>query len=461
MKLPSLRNPFFTKPPATYGKVIREQSWKDYQLEKSSDAANPFMGKIQPKIPYSERNDFYVTVGRLQNTVDGIVLDVLNREWHFSDESAGHKYEAQVKMMEKWERDIMLSRWLGNIIRNWCIHGLNFVSPKDWVPIQNSSITGITRDDGGEIVKIWQNVKGTEKPLNARDFIYVPYIELDRQPFPIGMFESVMREFEDIDGKIGKPMLKLYRQAMQDIMKIHHKYASPRVLYAFPGVDQTTIDDDIAPIIESLGPGDRAALNVTVDGEVQLIQETVDGKARFSESLDYMTQEVDTGLQTSKNRIITKPSAMADAREAGSQDDDRVLGIMDLVREFMEDEVIPRVTGLEPGRVAFKWGAKDTFNLEFPEAIEKAIDKNIITTDQARRMLEDQFRWKIPEPTELDTMTPQMPDGTDMPEFPTFGDMPPALPVQRQAEAWAKTKRQLREAELLITELRQAQVRNS
>ena len=114
---------------------------------------------------------------------------------------------------------------------------------------------------------------------------------------------------------------------------------------------------------------------------------------------------------------------MADAREAGAQDDDRTLGIMERVRIFMNKEVIPRITGLPPGTVVFKWGAKDTFDIDFPEPIEKAINLRIITPETARKMLEDQYRWKIPDEDEVMAdlgLTPEEPDDTTprQPEVP-------------------------------------------
>lgn len=413
LQLPWKRKPEFG---AT---VIHEKSWKQRYDErvKSSQASSTFDGRIMPPIPFKERNEFYATIGRLQNTVDSIVLDVINRDWFYDDEK--EQFGPQIELMEQWEQNIQFTKWLGKLIRNWILNGVQIISKKDWVPIQMESLIALVRDDYGDnLFYVIMNARHMEVKLPAEDFIWIPYIEHDRQAWPTGMFESLMREYEDIDGFIAKPMFKLHRQANQDIMKIHHKYASPRVIYTFPGVDKQVIDDDIAPLIEAMKPGDRLALNVSTEGEIQLIQETVDGRARFSESIEHVVNEIDAGLQTSRNRLQTKPSAMADAREARSQDDDRVLGIMEMIREFMDTEIIPRITGLSPGNVMFKWGAKDRFDLVFPEPLKDAIQMRIITVDQARRLLEDQYRWKIPEPTELDNLQP--------PGLPT----PPTFPVQ-------------------------------
>lgn len=415
-----LQNPFRSKP--KFGAVIiHEKSWKQRMVEKqkSSSASATFDGRVMPPIPFKKRNDFYVTIGRLQNTVDSLVFDVINRD-KFYDDQDGHYPEA-IKLMENWESNVQFPRWIGSLMRNWLINGVFIPSVKDWIPLQMESLVALIRDDFGDNLFYVVNSKGTDTKLPAKDFIWIPYIDHDRQPWPTGMFESLMREFEDIDGFIARPLLELYRQSMQDILKIHHKYASPRVIYTFPGVDAQTIDEDIAPLIEAMKPGDRLALNISADGEIQLITETVDGKARFSESIDKLTDEIDTGLQTSKNRLITKPSAMADAREAGEQDDDRVLGLMERIKLVMDTEIIPRVTGLEPGKVMYKWGSKAAHTLVFPEPLKDAIKFNILTSEQVRRILEKHYDWEIPEPLEGGGFN--QPPGNNMPE-------PPMFPVQ-------------------------------
>ena len=116
---------------------------------------------------------------------------------------------------------------------------------------------------------------------------------------------------------------------------------------------------------------------------------------------------------------------MADAREAGQQDDDRILGIMERLRIMMNFEVIPRITGRPAGEIIFKWGGKDTFDLEFPEAIQMAIDKNVISPEKALFMLEDNFRWKVPtdeEVAERFGITPEQPQDTQ--------PIPPTNPPQ-------------------------------
>jgi hypothetical protein len=256
-------------------------------------------------------------------------------------------------------------------------------------------------NDDGDTTEYIQVIDGVEHVIQADDFIIDKYIDFDRAPWGVGMFDSLMnRDWLDTDGRDPIASLELYRQALQDNMKIHHKFASPRVLYTVPGANEETIDNDITPMVEGMGPGDRAVINQ----DVEIKQETVDGNARFIEHVNKIIDEIDTGLQSSANRLITEPSAMADAREAGAQDDDRTLGIMEKIRVFMNKEVIPRVTGLDRGVIEFKWGSKDTFGLQFPEALEIALDKKVVTLEQARVILMDEYHWKFPSNDEVNDL---------------------------------------------------------
>ena len=412
-----------------YGKMLEAKGWGMKKEAASSAAGNIRQGglmtgtanqRIRPRIEFWRRQQFYLTVGRVQNVTESYVLNLQNREWYY--DSAVEKdpeIEKAVKLMEAWEEEIVVTKFLGDTVRSWIVNGLIIVSPIDWLPLQLQSLDSKSRDRSGNTTKYFQKIDGVEKPIDAKEFIEVPYIEFDREPWPIGMFDSLMNaDYLDVDGKDPLASLELYRQSLQDNMKIHHKFASPRVIYTADGVAKEVLDNDVVPVLEGMGPGDRAAFNV----ELKIQQETVDGNARFIEHVNKIIDEIDTGLQSSANRLITEPSAMADAREAGNQDDDRVLGIMERWRVFMNREVIPRVTGRKPGEVIFKWGAKDAFDLEFPEPLKLALEASVINPQQAFVMLEEQWHWKIPsfdevkekfgdaaiDPTKL--MEPEEPD---------------------------------------------------
>jgi hypothetical protein len=378
--------------------------------EASSDAGNVRQGglmsgtannRLRPRIEFWKRQQFYLTIGRAQNVTESYVLNILNREWYYDagkpEEVESDFVKAGVEAMETWEENVVVTKFMGSLIRNWIINGLHIISPKDWVPMQLQSLESKDRDKSGHTLNFYQRIDGVERKIPAKDFLEIPFIEWDREPWPVGMFDSLMNnDYLDIDGKDPISSFELYRQALQDNMKIHHKFASPRVIYTADGVGKEVLEDDIVPVLEGMANGDRAAFNAAID----IKQETVDGNARFIEHVNKIIDEIDTGLQSSANRLITEPSAMADAREANLQDDNRVLGLMERIRVLFNKEIIPRVTGLEPGKVVLKWGAKDAFDLEFPEPLEKAIAAGL-PWPKAQLMLEEQYHWKVPTDEEV------------------------------------------------------------
>ena len=351
---------------------------------------------VEPLIPFAKCQEYYLTVGKVQNTIESFVAQIINRDWYFESEN-----DQSVEILKQWENDVKLSRLIEDIVRNWLIHGHIILGKSDLAHVQYSSIRGMIRDEYGHPTKFIQRIGYDDIELNADDFISEPFIQLDRSGWGVGLYHSLMATFTD-DGKESVPLLEIYRRMEQDISKIHHKYASPRTIISFPEASQAQMDSDIIPLLKSQKQGDRLAINF----KPELISESIDGKARFTDSINQINSEVEAGLQSSSSRLITQPSAMADAREAGSQDDERVLALMEKIRRLMDEQIIPLVLG-EDSDATFHWGAKDDFDLTFPSGLEKAIQLGIVSNEEAREILKARG-WKIEEV--------QMPDNNNQPD---------------------------------------------
>lgn len=407
-----------------YGKVIprKEQITMPTSGQKSSKVSKTasLMGGLatnggyreRPFIQFDRRFEYYLTISKIQNVVDGIVLDIKNRKHFFQDTTdggMGGAYSPELRNMEKWEKQtVQLSTMLGETVRNWLIAGTHIISPIDWMPLQLRSIKAKLRDDSGNTTHYVQVINGQEVFLEADMFLETHYISIDRAAWGVGLFDSIMNNaYLDIDGKQPESIAEIYRQTIQDHGKIIHKYSNPLTIYmpedneAVMGND--TIDNDIVPLLEGMKNGDRIVINK----RLKILQETVDGKARFVEYSNQITDELETGLQSSKNRLITKPSAMADAEEAGEQDDDRILGIMDDLTIFMNKSVIPAVLGIDAGIIEFAWGEKDEFKKIVPKHIDRALELGIIAPEEARQLLEEQHEWTFPV---LDEVNQQLMD---------------------------------------------------
>ena len=348
---------------------------------------------VEPLIPFAKCQEYYLTVGKVQNTVESFVSQIINRDWYFESDNP-----QIVNQLDKWESQVKLSRVIEDLVRNWLIHGHVIIGKSDYTHVQYSSIIGMTRDEYGNPLKFVQQLGYSKYELDATEFFSEPFIQLDRAGWGIGLYHSLMSTWVDSDGIPTKSLLSIYRQMEQDISEIHHKYASPRTILSFPEASQQQMQDDIIPLLQNQKQGDRLAINF----KPEILSESVDGKARFTDSITQINQEVEAGLQSSSSRLITQPSAMADAREAGSQDDERVYALMEKIRRFFDEQIIPYVIGND-NTASFKWGAKDDFNLAFPVGLEKALALQIVTPEEARAILQSRG-WKLGDaPTQMNT----------------------------------------------------------
>ena len=388
---------------------------------------------VAPSVPFATCQEYYKTVGKVQNTIESFISQVINRDWFF--EAKDEKDEQVIETLNAWSEQIGLSKWIEDLARNWLIHGHVIIGKTDLLHVQYSSIVGMQRDEFGHPLKFIQSVGYNTTELLAKDFFESPYIELDRGGWGFGLYHSLMMSYNE-DGKQSTPMLSIYRRMEQDISKIHHKYASPRTILAFPEASSEQMSDDIIPLIKQMKQGDRLALNYTPE----LISESVDAKARFVESIDQINSEIESGLQSSSSRLITNPSAMADATVASAQDDERVQGLMEKIRRFIDEEIIPSIVG-EKNRVLFKWGSKDSFDLEFPTGLQSALSSGVITTNDAREILKARG-WKIEDVPEEQ---PQQP--------PTFSDQVVDMLADKNADEQEALKLKKEAYEKIIASL--------
>lgn len=406
MKLPFRSKKIIASKVIRQEKTTYDRTFNVSQVNNQSSSmivGNFAARRIVPDIPFLKMREYYETVGRVQNVVDSMVDNVINREWFFDDTTdggGGGAYQKELDALQEWKDNTIDTRdMMSNMIRNWLVFGVFIVSPKDWQLLQMESLIAKRRDDFGNTVQYIQQINGNDILLDPENFFEVPFINMDRKPWGTGLFSSIMNvNWIDVDGEFPTAALDWYRQTIQDYGRIQHRYGSPKVIYSVEdeGANQETIDNEIAPMLEGMKPGDRAVIN----GKIVMLSEAVDGQSRFVEYGKKVQEEVDVGLQSSQNRLITEPSAMADAQEAGEQDDDRILGVMAKMEIVFNKIIIPAVTGDKSGHIKFKWGSKDSVTLKMPSALIEAIQAGIITPEQARLMLEEQHHWKIPEPLE-------------------------------------------------------------
>ncbi len=356
---------------------------------KNSSAVSDFYAPyVTPYVDFKTAYDYYRTIPEFQNVVEYYVSEILARDWYFEGTPEG------VADMNRWAEKFDDSQIVESIVRDWWIFGNSILGSTDWKPVQMTNMLGIKRDAWGNTQEYYLSVNG--KPtallqtygLSLEDYVHSKFIDANREAWGLSPATALMSPYVDMDGKPSAPQFETFRQIKTDVGKIHHKYASPRTYYFAKGASRDQIEKDIGPLIGSAKPGDRTVISLPAGIDIDLVPETIDGRSRFSASIDLLRNSTDIGLGSSANRLISQPSSMADAREANVKDDTRTLGMMEKIRRLFNSQIIPRITNEQ---VEFRWGQKDSFDLDFAKILQlaevKIDNKSTISVQEYRQML--------------------------------------------------------------------------
>jgi hypothetical protein len=367
---------------------------------KTSPVSDDISDMQRPDVPFLQCYEFLTTLPELQSVVQGEIDNIIARDWYYS-EVGGDDVENQenvkakeyVKILNQWESDNDFEKILEYLIIDWSVCGNNLIDIPVWRPVQLGRIEGLERNEKDVISYYWfVKTNGQRIKLDAKSFIHSRYLDVDRQAWGKSKFHSLfVSNWFDKDVKSPKPIAAIWRVMTQDVGKIHHRFAMPRIIYGFKDVTKEVFDKDIKPIFMKIAQGGRVAFNK----EFTMNQETVDGKARLTENIDLISNSVQSGSMSARNRLITKPSAMADARVAEGQDDDSFLGDMDRIRRLMNNEIIPRVIANHERKpdqwikfrciIEFRWGTQDKFVYDHKEAIE-LLKAGVVSIKEVREM---------------------------------------------------------------------------
>jgi hypothetical protein len=334
---------------------------------------------VRPEVDFATCYEYYRTVGKVQNAVESYVAKILSRDWYYEGE------QGSVKALEEWEERFNLSRIIEYIVRDWLVCGNSIIGTSDWQPVQMTSVVGIKRTPYGMTEQFVQHVNGKEVTLDAGGFIHTPYIEVNREAWGIGMFHSLLATFSYRDRR-SLPHLEIYRRQIQLFYRILERYGSPVTVWFFENVAKAEFEKQVKEL-QALEPGDRRILSK----KVEIATETIDGRGDLiNATTPVINEEIEAGLQTSANRLITRPSAMADARIGSEYDDSRTTAIMEKIRRTMNALVIPKVTS---GRVEFRWGKKDNFEFDFDQLLQ-AKSAGLVSAEEGRAILQS-VGWKL------------------------------------------------------------------
>lgn len=389
-----------------------EEQYEPLAIKPSAPVTDEISDMIRPDVPFIQCYNFVQTIPKLQNVILSEIDNIISRDWYYApvegddkekEKKPDSKVHEYVKILNKWEVDSEFERLIEYLITDWSACGVCIIGISDWKPLQLGHVEGLERlEKDGSIKHYWFiKTNGERLKLPAEKFVYAPYWDMNREAWSKSKFHSLFtNNFTDPDVKKPKPIASIWRVMLQDVGKIHHRFAMPRVIYGFKDIAKEVFDQDIKPVFEKIAQGGRAAFNK----EFTMAQETVDGTARFTDSIDLISDELEAGSGSSVNRVQTKASALADARVASGSTDDRYLGDMDRIRRLMNNEVIPRVicqsVERDPiaknyrsyrGIIEFRWGSKDNFDYD-PAELKMWKDAGVIATKEVREAIKSTGR---------------------------------------------------------------------
>ncbi|MGH9992383.1 MAG: phage portal protein family protein [Nitrososphaera sp.] len=337
---------------------------------------------VKPEVDFSVCYEYYRTVGKVQNAVESYIAEILSRDWYFDGGADA------VRKLEHWESTVNLSRLLEYMVRDWLVCGNSIMGISDWEPVQITSIVGVKRNRYGVTERFVQHINGSEVMLDPKGFVHTKFIELNREAWGIGMFHSLLTSFDYNNRRRSLPQLEIYRRKVQLLYRILERYGSPVTVWFFENVARAEFDKQVEEL-RALEAGDRRILSK----KVEIATETIDSRGNLlNATVPDLNADVESGLQTSANRVITQPSAMADARVAGEKDDTKVLYVAEKLRAVMNAVIIPNIIN-STDLAEFKWGKQDSFEFDFGQLLQ-ARSAGLISPEEARQILQS-VGWKL------------------------------------------------------------------
>ena len=376
----------FWERPAPF-EVMTEKREIDFEPASSKVSDLTYQGwqfVLRPEVDFATSFNYYTTIGKVQNAVESFIADILTRDWYYDGQ------ESAVKIAEAWEDEYHFQRLLESTIRDWLVCGNSIVGMTDWLPVQMYHVVGLKRDIWGNVTNYVFNFNGKweDLPLPVDSYILSRYIDLNRKPWGLGMFHALETQFA-LYGGSSIPQLEGYRRHIQNVFKTEERYAWPVVIWAYENLSKAEWEKQKEEL-----KGYRAGMRKILNRIPTLLSETIDGSRSglLEATRGILDAEVEAGLQSAVNRLITQPSALADAREANARDDARTLLIMQKIATWMNTQVLPKVTG---GKLEFRWGKQDSFSFDFDKLIS-AYKARLISPQEAREMMAADG-WKLDE----------------------------------------------------------------
>ncbi len=274
------------------------------------------------------------------------------------------------------------------------------IEPDDLINLKHipiSTIWKVKRDEFGKVENYEQLIGGKIVELEPDRIIHFKFNAMNNSPFGYGLLHQLSAKKKYVmrlsDGTVKERMipslLELKWLMEDDMRKILHRYV-PRHVYEFEGASEDFVSNQ-ANVIKSLEPEQDFVFGGK-GIKLSIHEVSIDPRARFEAFIEHFDNQRLIGLQTPVFKLFTTPGfTEASAKEATRMAERKVLAIQRFLKRLIEREIFrPLVeqAGLDWNTVnlRLKWGLPERPEVRL-EDIQRFVDLNIISKEEARRIL--------------------------------------------------------------------------
>ena len=377
-----------------------------------------------PQLTMAQLMSYYFTNNKVKTVADTIALQIKARRYYWNTKSVKAR-----KALQDFDRNARL----GNIIDCWVREGVvtgnsftEMLAPDDLqglsqVPIE--SIHTIERNPDGSLKTIVQLIDGQKQALRPERFIQYKLFDVGRRPFACGLIHALAMP-QIIDGEVRPSVLANYGMMRDALVRTIERHASPIVHAYYEGASDEFLQTE-AQKIKDAKNGDIYASNRKSEWQ----EISIDPRARYEGYIHFITKDFESGLMHPVIRLLTEPSALADAQAAAEIMEPFLFGIEDGIKELIDQQIIPRVleaNGLSNVEAEFAWGMEDSADIEMADLWAAVNAKQqILKPHEIRRIVREKFHWPLDENNELDQ---------DIPEIEKAAAVPPGQMPAKEGE---------------------------
>ncbi len=346
-----------------------------------------------PEITFREYVEAYEKDPEVAAAVDFLTHQVVGPGFHTESKDPEAK-----RLVDEFNRVVGLDSILLDVVRELILAGNSFLR----VVRRNGFMVGLARirltsvsrariDRGtGRPISYIIVEDGAEKELPGGEVIHFAWNKLDSQVFGSGLIRQLL-EPKPINYRgrtIYSDGVLRAKWRMEWIMtRILEKYVS-RSIYVFKDVGDEELSERVIPKLNQLEPGQDFVTN----REVEIREVKVDPRAKFEAYIEYLHNQLLSGLRTPVVKLFTTPGfTEASARAAVEAAEHHVRAIQRYVKRVVESEIFGRLLeerGLDPesSAVRLNWGIPERPELRFGD-IHAAYVSGGMTREEYRGIL--------------------------------------------------------------------------